>query len=326
MQYQKKMCVLRQLKQGFSGDGRPLSGLIKVEQYGKNLSVEVSVIGFAPLSSGEYYCLIADGKKRTELLPLRGKTTFNLVSELEIESGFCGVICFIKTEILPIACGINGNLSFDIKTLTEKAFLSRTKGVKPVPAPSKPIEPAEVEEETAPTYDDEVIAEKNYFEGEREDERSTVEKDSSDVSAESGVSLQAEQTGDGTEKDADGEDVLHAFTTDSDGFYREIKEELDELFSRYPKDESLSHAFSHGEWVRVKGTAEAPEQLVGVVYENGKAKYICYAVPARDKNAPPEELKGAGFFIPASPFNTDEGFFVLYQSAATGESILPQKE
>ena len=62
MNYVKKMCILRQIKQGFSGDGKTLSGLVKAEQYGKNLAVEVSVINFAPLIVGEYFCLLSDGK------------------------------------------------------------------------------------------------------------------------------------------------------------------------------------------------------------------------------------------------------------------------
>ena len=96
MNYYKKMCILRQVKQGFSGDGKPLSGLIKIEQYGKNLAVEVSIINFAPLSSGEYYCLLSDGKRKTEMLKLRGKSIFNLLSDLDISNGFCGIICFVK--------------------------------------------------------------------------------------------------------------------------------------------------------------------------------------------------------------------------------------
>ena len=78
------MCILRQIRQGFSGDGKTLSGLIKIEQYGKNLAVEVSVINFAPLVSGEYYCLLSDGKGRTEMLSLRGKSLFNILSDLDI--------------------------------------------------------------------------------------------------------------------------------------------------------------------------------------------------------------------------------------------------
>lgn len=331
MQYYKKMCVLRQLKQGFSGDGRPLSGLIKAEQYGKNLAIEVSAVGFAPLSSGEYYCLIADAKDRTELLPLRGKNLFNLVSELDISGGFCGVICFVKTEILPIACGMNGTHPFDVRRLAEKAFLSVIKPVKAKPAPPPPTpEPIQAEreerteEETAATYDDEILAEENYFEGEN-DECTTAQKGSGDVRPQSGDQGKGGETGDHLETNENGENVLHAFTLNSDGFYRQIKSELDELFARYPRDESLTHAFTSSEWVRVKGSEEQPEELVGVVYEDGKAKYICYAVPA-EKDTPPKELGGAGFFIPLSPFTQGKGFFVLYQSAATGESIKPIEE
>ena len=53
MNFIKKMCVLRQIRPGFSGDGKQAGGVVKAEQYGKNLSVEVSVIGFAPLAAGE---------------------------------------------------------------------------------------------------------------------------------------------------------------------------------------------------------------------------------------------------------------------------------
>ena len=121
MNFVKKMCILRQVKQGFSGDGKTLSGLIKIEQYGKNLSVEVSVINFAPLSSGEYYCLLADRKGRTEMLPLRGKSLFNIVSDLNAEDGFCGVICFVKNGIVPIAYGVNGENVYDWRNLVKNS-------------------------------------------------------------------------------------------------------------------------------------------------------------------------------------------------------------
>ena len=121
MNYVKKMCILRQIKQGFSGDGKALSGLIKMEQYGKNLAVEVSVINFAPLVSGEYYCLLSDGQGKTEMLALRGKSMFNLLSDLDISLGFCGIICYVKNEVVPIAYGINGNKSYDWRTILNAA-------------------------------------------------------------------------------------------------------------------------------------------------------------------------------------------------------------
>ena len=122
MNYVKKMCILRQIKQGFSGDGKTLSGLIKVEQYGKNLAVEVSIINFAPLSLGEYYCLLSDGKGKTEMLALRGKSFFNILSDIDITNGFCGIICYVQTEITPIAYGINGNGSYDWKRILNSAL------------------------------------------------------------------------------------------------------------------------------------------------------------------------------------------------------------
>ncbi|MBR2441908.1 MAG: hypothetical protein IKB20_02430, partial [Clostridia bacterium] len=122
MNYLKKMCILRQIRQGFSGDGKTLSGLIKIEQYGKNLAVEVSVINFAPLVSGEYYCLLSDGKGRTEMLSLRGKSLFNILSDLDLSEGFCGIVCYVKNEVVPIAYGINGNRAYDWRTILNKAL------------------------------------------------------------------------------------------------------------------------------------------------------------------------------------------------------------
>ena len=122
MNYVKKMCILRQIRQGFSGDGKTLSGLIKIEQYGKNLAVEVSIINFAPLVSGEYYCLLSDGNGKTEMLALRGKSFFNLLSDLDIAGGFCGIICYVKTEVVPIAYGVNGNKTYDWRTILNAAL------------------------------------------------------------------------------------------------------------------------------------------------------------------------------------------------------------
>ena len=103
MNYIKKMCILRQIKQGFSGDGKTLSGLIKIEQYGKNLAVEVSVINFAPLVSGEYYCLLSDGKGKTEMLALNIYQSFyNNVSNMGVGQAKA-VIFFVAVVIIALS-------------------------------------------------------------------------------------------------------------------------------------------------------------------------------------------------------------------------------
>ena len=369
MNYVKKMCILRQIKQGFSGDGKALSGLIKIEQYGKNLAVEVSIINFAPLVSGEYYCLLSDGKGQTEMLSLRGKSLFNILSDLDVSNGFCGVICYVKNEIVPIAYGINGNGSYDWRSILsatlppsfskkqqkkdllalaseeasagvflhgepekEEPFLSETPASMPTPTPTPTPAPPPKQEPTLPPrseaqtgeYDDESVAMENYYQEEK-DGQELFQETCEDAQAQSGAQKQSEKTGSHSSEDGDADGVLHSFKTDSEGYYLSVKNEMDELIKKYPRDATLSCAFSCSEWVRVKGDKENPEYLVGIVYDDGRAKYICYALKAEDKDNPPPEIQNVCTFVPASPYDEERGFFVIFQSAATGECVKPQK-
>lgn len=368
MNYVKKMCILRQLKQGFSGDGKTLSGLVKIEQYGKNLAVEVSIINFAPLALGEYYCLLSDGKGKTEMLALRGKSLFNILSDLDISHGFCAVICYVKNDVVPIAYGINGNGAYDWKTILNATLPPVFPKKQPVPARKEPIleqataqavvnapdpvparkepileqattqavvntpdpvparkEPNTIDEISSQTYDDEVVADENYFKEQKQDGQELFQKVGSDAYVEGATQSQGTQEGVDLAENDDADDVRHAFTTQSDGYYHSVKTEIDELFSQYPKDDTLKDAFSCSEWARVKGTQENPEYLVGVVYDDGQAKYICYALKAVDEDNPPAEICDVCTFVPVSCLLDASGFFVIFQSAATGACIKPQK-
>lgn len=339
MNYVKKMCILRQVKQGFSGDGKALSGLIKIEQYGKNLSVEVSIINFAPLALGEYYCLLSDGKGKTEMLALRGKSLFNILSDLDISRGFCGIICYVNSDVIPIAYGINGNGSYDWRTILNATLPpifpqksnassreSRTEIAKaadestPTPLPQE-----ERKTDVISVYDDEEMATENYYREDTQNGQELLQKVGGDARAQSTDQSQGEKTRLDASENVDADDVRHPFETDGDGYYRAVKTEIDELLQKYPADDTLKGAFSCSEWVRVQGEKGAPKYLVGVVWEEGKAKYICYALAAEDKNIPPEEISAVCTFVPVSPFEGSEGFFVIFQSAATGECIKPQK-
>ncbi len=331
MQYVKKMCILRQIKQGFSGDGKTLSGLIKAEQYGKNLAVEVSIINFAPLVSGEYYCLLSDGKGKTEMLSLHGKSMFNILSDIDISGGFCGIICYVKNEVVPIAYGINGNGNYDWRSILNATL-------PPVfPKKEQVINDAvisldekdEIDEKNKfnatlpPTYDDERVAKENYYESDYERKRNTkIDENARDKST---AEKQAAEERTVPSEDDDAESLLHPFQKDPDGYYLSIKREIDELFSQYPKDDTLKGSFSCSEWVRIKGEKNDPKYLVGVVYEDGKAQYICYAVKAEGRDNPPKEFEGACVFVPCSVFDDERGFFVLFQSTATGECIQPKR-
>ena len=344
MNYVKKMCILRQVKQGFSGDGKALSGLVKVEQYGKNLAIEVSIINFAPLVSGEYYCLLSDGKKRTEMLPLRGKSLFNILSDMDVSEGFCAVVAYVKNEIVPVAYGINGNGNYDWRAILSSAlsplFAQKKKPTADTAlADAKEREEAQVAEETKQTeafaedpikdnasrYNDETVATEDYYKAEERYGQELLQEDRGDAHAQSEAQEQGEKTRADVSENVDADCVLHPFKTDSDRYYLSVKNEIDELMKNYPRDNRLSGAFSCSEWVRIKGDENNPQYLVGVVYEEGKARYVCYALAAEDRENPPEEIKNVCTFVPLSPFEDNNGFFVIFQSASTGECIKPER-
>ena len=328
MQYVKKMCILRQLKQGFSCDGKPISGLIKAEQYGKNIAVDVSVINLAPLSAGEWYCLFADVKKRFRLLPLQEKRHFSFVDELQIEGGFLAALCCVKDEAIPVAFGISGTPPFTATELVQSAFREGKFNQPSTPEAQKPSVNADTGAPNSPNpttqaagkYNDEAVTEENYYQWEADNEQQCLAESGSNAKGEGTGENESAQTRTKTDDDENGACVRHAFTTHTDGYYQSVKGELNDLFARYPKDTSLCEAFTASEWVRVRGEEGAPEELVGIVFEDGLAKYICYALPAKTPQ-PPSEMSEHCFFVPQSPLQPTQGFFVIFQSAATGETI-----
>ena len=180
------------------------------------------------------------------------------------------------------------------------------------------------DDENIGDYDDETVATENYY-TENDHEQEQFSQNRSDAPLENGGENENAEAGLDATEDDHAQKLLHPFATDTDGYYLSVKSELDELMKTYPRDDTLNGAFSCSEWVRVKGEENAPEYLVGIVYQDGKARYICYALVARDKDAPPEEIKEVCTFVPSNAFTDTDGFFVIFQSATTGECIRPKK-
>lgn len=102
--YTKNIAVIRTLKNGFSTDGGPLSGIIRAEKYGTNLKIEAQLINFAPLSEGKYVTAVSDGKK----VCILDGTLFDGDSEVDTSSGFAALVCFVNDEVSPIASAVCG--------------------------------------------------------------------------------------------------------------------------------------------------------------------------------------------------------------------------
>ena len=54
MPFEKRVCVLKQVKKGFTADGSALSGAVYCERLGEEITVMPRLLGIAPVKEGRY--------------------------------------------------------------------------------------------------------------------------------------------------------------------------------------------------------------------------------------------------------------------------------
>jgi hypothetical protein len=307
--YSKKISLIKGIKDGFSADGGELSGLIKVEVYAGFLKAEVSLINFAPLSEGKYVFGITDGKNiitfETEV--------FECESKFDLSYGFAALICYCNNGASPIASGICGDVGWSLLTLREY-MISQEQVVEP--------------EQTK--YDDEAIAGENYYEFEadkdggtlcenkkEEKERQTDGKNESDFGNNQGKLPQKEQLKNTQEEQINNADNQPTANNLAHGnYYQTVKKDIDNIFERFPADDSLNNIIYGTKWARIT-YGDNQFYLFGILSDGGEVKYICYALPSQKDNNPPQIFKGVATLV-NSP---NGGFWVLCQDAKTGANI-----
>ncbi len=317
MAYEKRVCVLREIKKGFSADGSALSGAVYCERLGSELTVTPRILGIAPVKEGRYVLAIrAEGE--TALLELRGNSPLKVQSFPSVKAGFSVLLAFMRGEAEPIAFGCCGAEKADYSTLLAAFSQDMKKKKDPLPpppdpeevpiplSPNAPILPKEEDrpfrEEAAARYDDEAIADVNYY---------------GDAGDDDGETLSHRQAG-GKEK-ADGPDapphagdeMLRPRGTLT--YYHTVREKLEKVLRTFPPDGRLKAVFPQSEWVK------AEKNLLGVIYEEGIPKYLCVAVEETE-DLPPA-MKEHGCFVPVSPLSDMVGLYVVFQSADTGEYV-----
>lgn len=347
--YTKNIAVLRQIRSGFSADGGKLSGLVKAEKYGPFFRAEISLINFAPLTSGRYVAAISDG---INTVCFDGPV-FEGESEVDTSGGFAALVCFVGTEVLPVASAVCGDFAWAAAACARR--IESAEKIKNSPDPGA-------------AYEDEAIAEENYYEysayfkgesalcaaQEQKDGRGVCkDEDAGGLCQESeeGAPDETAAVG-GARKSAggaedngaeDGGDVLknkkntphHARTGAQNKekaediaeeiplagdlkFFERMRGEIEKLLSAHPREEALERAVEHSRWAKVSYGGQR-FYVFGIIYEDGSPSYICYGVPAMGMPCP-ESLTGMAGFIPASE-EGNNGYWVMYQDARTGASI-----
>lgn len=302
--YTKNIAVIKGLKDGFSADGGPLTGLIKAEKYGANLKVEVTYINFAPLVQGRYVTAISDGAV-TEIVE---DGHFEGTSKLNTGDGFAALVCYINGQVSPIASAISGG--FADAALNIKEAVERVENLKPAG-----------DDKTAATeekYEDEAIAEVNYYEfAETDKGGGAVRKDKAQ-----------EENGHKADKN---ETPFSAFKKEQSGvnfsglatggnFYERMKDEIENLFKTYPSEKELENVVLGSRWVKIN-YGDNKFYIFGIISDEGAPRYICYGVPTAQSDTPPESMRGLASFIPCPAEERQRGYWVMYQDAATGASL-----
>ena len=105
-------------------------------------------------------------------------------------------------------------------------------------------------------------------------------------------------------------------------FYNMIADQLDEIFSRYPRESNLEILVPNSKWAKLDTDTENKHYVVGIIYYNDEEKYICYGVPGSYHIEPPIEIRKYSQWLPTDPQNPyTNGYWVMYQDADTGENI-----
>ena len=336
MDYSKNVLILKQTVTGYSLDGKTLSGIFRIEQESGVFSIFLTTINAKLNDSGEYALVLVDSQKQVYRFSLGSlPTAFNSTLDFcpNTDPGFavgliyesCGipvVVAFSKTE--------TANTDFtEFKSLVSIKALKQRKTYVKEDSEDLYVTPSENFHTQKVEFDDEAVATENYYAIDKEindkikilesqDER--LQPKISNFDNQCQTTSQENQELDFICQVQDGNDFSQKYNDDFP-YYQTAKQELEQLFDKFPIDLSLTKLFPDSTFVRINYSSDK-YYVVGVIKENKREKYICYGVPSPYSEKAPKELEGFCSFIPLSIFDTHgEGYFMMFQDAITGECI-----
>lgn len=315
--YEKRLCILKQVKKGFSVDGSELSGAVYAERLNREVIITPKIQALAPLKEGRYaLALWLSGN--AYCLELKGNTPLRIPDVDSIKDGFSVLLCFVKGTAEPLAFGFCGSAPNGYEPLLrlfeKRDYTQNTQEVQENDDANQGKNEAVLaadreetaEKSTPERYDDEAIADADYFGGvwtAVEDEGASSQDSGEEPAQAEGSCSCADETA----------SAVHPFKLGRGGlaYYHEIAPKLKAAMQKYPRDETLKSVFPHSDWVK------AENALLGIVYAEGVPRYLCVAM----RSEPPKEVEQYSIFVPESPFTETEGYYIVFQDADSGEYV-----
>ena len=343
MSFIKKVVVLKEIEKEFAICGKKISGITRIEQTNGVSELFLSVIDIKPVGDGSFFLFIIDCSNTVHSfdLGLRPYAMGKIFTQpTKIDKGFCAGLCFVKDNLpITVAFGVTEDCNICLpdfkKSIAETCFnLRRKEQIERQEQTERKLLTTKPQSPPDSTYDDEAVATENFYDLD-EDIKDKLLKIEGNENAylrnEDAMSFECDQkkTQKGISPDYGNEDETDAYIctkySKNNPYYLTVKEELNDVFSKFPPDKGLNAFFADSRWARVKYASDK-YYVVGLVKENGKEKYICYGVPATYSPTPPETLKDCATFIPLSIFDLKgDGYWMMFQDAISGDCIRLKK-
>lgn len=335
--------------------------LLKYEQFGKTKNITISPL--TPFLSDEqkFFIALCDGENNfcVHRLPPDNGNTVNMSDNrlFNAENGFCAAIfsvnpqkddfydcesCFwgYSNENLPDLIRLKSNFLQKVSALKNSKTISDEQTTADGNLTRKHNDEDTINDSRAYKYDDEAIADENYFLKEnfndgnillpdynirntQEKEKNLTENSNEPLHKQTSCDKANEQKATNTQTNNCnplGNETAESacpFKNDLPRFYRTVKDKIDDLFLKNPPISSLSQLIPDSKWVK-STYKNSGFYIVGIIYATDLPKYIVYGVPG-EKNVKPKGFQQYTLFIPESFFNLNNGYWCVFQNAETGE-------
>lgn len=323
MAFYKKTILLKEEAEGFSKNGKKVSGVVNIFYEDGKLWLGATFLNLKDLTDGEYFFKMAtesfcSGKDL-------GRSVYSVEAEfpsdgkirINPENFTCDFVLFYKNsagiKAVAFADGLKKySAAYYEKLFEPKAGFFEDDGYS---------EKNDKTESRKTLYDDEKIAEENYYEFEESEKITGEDRGKEEHGAEDAAFEKADERK-AAEKDIEAdvdEDEGDYFETESGKFFESVKGDIEAAFDLYETDEYLTDVIPDSKFVKVTGNKEFS---FGVIREAGEPKYVCYGIKGEYSKDPPDKLKGIASFVPKSIYDdSGDGYWVIFQDAKTGKCV-----
>lgn len=107
-------------------------------------------------------------------------------------------------------------------------------------------------------------------------------------------------------------------------FFDAIKEQFDDMLKNNPECIEVENLIANSKWVSIQEENDNnTHYILGKIFdENNSVKYVCYGVPASNKNDVVGVDENLSQWLPLNPEDENSaGYYIMYQDANTGETV-----